>query len=455
MTGSVFRSSIAPIYLLFCLVLGGSAQGVWGNAVLQLTAILIIAAFLLDRSRPAFPPKAKALTLLFFIGLVVALIEQLPLPPAIWTALPGRALVADGEVLLGVPLGWRSISLTPYESVATMLAMLPPVAMFLSILWAGGKNGSWLAAAMIVATIAGILLGLLQVSSANPPQSPWYLYKVSNFGFATGFFANSNHMASLLLVTLPFVAALGVSAGEATKDRRKRFSLLALSVGMIAVLIVGLALNGSLAGAGLLLPVGLATLMMSLSLGKRLKLLAVGAGILAGILFIALLFTPLAEKMALAGASTSISTRKEMLGRSIEAAREFGPVGSGLGSFAKVYPLFENPDSIDQTWVNHAHNDYLEIAVEWGLPGIALVAIFLLWWLSAIWSMARAPNASLYAKAGAIGSAAILLHSLVDFPLRTSAISSLFALCLALLLSSRRTPTTGKDLREARHLVIE
>jgi O-antigen ligase len=364
-------------------------------------------------------------------------------------------LVADGEVLLGVPLGWRSISLTPYESVATMLAMLPPVAMFLSILWAGGKNGSWLAAAMIVATIAGILLGLLQVSSANPPQSPWYLYKVSNFGFATGFFANSNHMASLLLVTLPFVAALGVSAGEATKDRRKRFSLLALSVGMIAVLIVGLALNGSLAGAGLLLPVGLATLMMSLSLGKRLKLLAVGAGILAGILFIALLFTPLAEKMALAGASTSISTRKEMLGRSIEAAREFGPVGSGLGSFAKVYPLFENPDSIDQTWVNHAHNDYLEIAVEWGLPGIALVAIFLLWWLSAIWSMARAPNASLYAKAGAIGSAAILLHSLVDFPLRTSAISSLFALCLALLLSSRRTPTTGKDLREARHLVIE
>jgi O-antigen ligase len=159
--------------------------------------------------------------------------------------------------------------------------------------------------------------------------------------------------------------------------------------------------------------------------------------------------------MALAGASTSISTRKEMLGRSIEAALEFGPVGSGLGSFAKVYPLFENPDSIDQTWVNHAHNDYLEIAVEWGLPGIALVAIFLLWWLSAIWSMARAPNASLYAKAGAIGSAAILLHSLVDFPLRTSAISSLFALCLALLLSSRRTPTTGKDLREARHLVIE
>ena len=49
------------------------------------------------------------------------------------------------------------------------------------------------------------MLGVLQATSADVLQSPWYLYRYSNFGIATGFFANSNHMASLLVVSIPFV----------------------------------------------------------------------------------------------------------------------------------------------------------------------------------------------------------------------------------------------------------
>ena len=49
----------------------------------------------------------------------------------------------------------------------------------------------------------------------------------------------------------------------------------------------------------------------------------------------------------------------------------------------------------------------------------------------------------------------ILVHSLVDFPLRTAAISAAFAMCLALLIDrrpeQRQDPT---DLRPARHLVV-
>ena len=53
-------------------------------------------------------------------------------------------------------------------------------------------------------------------------------------------------------------------------------------------------------------------------------------------------------------------------------------------------------------------------------------------------------------------SAAILVHSLVDFPLRTATIAAVFAMCLALLVErpplSRRT---GSDWRAARHVVIK
>ena len=110
------------------------------------------------------------------------------------------------------------------------------------------------------ATFAGVILGLLQVSSGNPAASPWYLYRFSNFGFATGFFANSNHMASLLLVALPFIIALGAVMLSASKDVRKRYSVIALTAGAVSVAVIGLALNGSLAGVGLLIPVLLAGL---------------------------------------------------------------------------------------------------------------------------------------------------------------------------------------------------
>ena len=56
--------------------------------------------------------------------------------------------------------------------------------------------------------------------------------------------------------------------------------------------------------------------------------------------------------------------------------------------------------------------------------------------------------------AAAIASAAVMLHSAVDYPLRTAAMSAVFAMCLALILQSRRSVQSDSDLRPARHLVV-
>jgi O-antigen ligase len=143
-----------------------------------------------------------------------------------------------------------------------------------------------------------------------------------------------------------------------------------------------------------------------------------------------------------------------MIGGSVELMHEFGAAGSGLGSFAKLYPLTEDPDEVDRFYVNHAHNDYLELAVETGLPGILLILAFLAWWAAAVWRMLGSPASDQFALAGAIASAAILLHSLVDYPLRTAAISVVFAMCLALILQSKRSAKSDSDLRPVRHLVV-
>jgi hypothetical protein len=49
----------------------------------------------------------------------------------------------------------------------------------------------------------------------------------------------------------------------------------------------------------------------------------------------------------------------------------------------------------------------------------------------------RVADATPFARAASIASAAVLVHSSVDYPLRTGAISACFAMCLALLVERR------------------
>jgi O-antigen ligase len=131
------------------------------------------------------------------------------------------------------------------------------------------------------------------------------------------------------------------------------------------------------------------------------------------------------------------------------------PLGSGLGSFLKVYRLYERPDAVTSEYVIHAHNDYAELTLELGVAGIILILLFLGWWGNRVWAVWKEGEGGPFARAASIASGAVLVHSLVDFPLRTAAISACFAMCLALL-ADRKTPARQEvaDLRPTRHLVI-
>lgn len=108
---------------------------------------------------------------------------------------------------------------------------------------------------------------------------------------------------------------------------------------------------------------------------------------------------------------------------------------------------------MDEIFVVHAHNDYLEVALELGLAGIVLTLLFLAWWAAAVWRTWRTAEPGPFARAAAIASAGVLIHSLVDFPLRTAAIAACFGMCIALLADSRAAPPKEKaQLRRKRHV---
>ena len=443
----------APVFLFLCLLLGGSAQGAWGNAILRLIAIVLITWAVLHRSGEELPREGRRLLWLIAAAIGVGLLQLIPLPFPIWSALPGREMVASGFDLLGLPPVAMPLSLAPYDTVATLLALLPPLGMLAAISAFRETSRSWLAIALIGGTIAGVLLGALQVTSADPATSPWYLYRQSNFGVATGFFANGNHMANLLLATIPFIAAWGASVRERTDDLRKRRSVLAIAAGGIIAVALGLMLNGSLAGYGLGIPVVLASLAILFDTRSRtLRWAPLAVAVTAVAAAVILWTSPPTSQFS--GAEASVTTRHEIFQRSAYRVLEYVPFGSGLGSFDKVYRASEDPELVGRFYVNHAHNDYLELAVETGLAGVALMLLFLAWWLVVVRKMVRSPLTDRYAVAGAIASAMILLHSAVDFPLRTAAISTVFAMCLGLMVMPGRATRNEGDLRPTRHLVV-
>ena len=209
----MIRHASVPVFLLACLLLGGaSAAGFTANFILQITSLPLIgwALWTMLQERP--PAQIRAPLGLLAIFVTIAVLQLVPLPPALWTLLPGRAWVVDGYRLLGIPLPWLPLTLAPDIAPSSLLWLLPAIAVLLSVVVLGAFLGRWIAATIVSVTLASVALGALQVIGGTGA----YLYAITNYGVAVGFFANANHNATLLLVCIPFLAAL-----QATLLRRQ------------------------------------------------------------------------------------------------------------------------------------------------------------------------------------------------------------------------------------------
>ena len=440
------RTIVAPAYLFACLVMGGSAQGIWVNMILQLAGIAIIAWAAVDGSEERVAPAARQLLWLTIVVLVVVAVQMVPLPPDLWATLGPRATVAEGLRALGTELPPEPLSLTPAGGLDTILRIIPAVAIFCAMVRLKAYRPRWLAFALIAGTLAGISLGAMQVAS-----SAGYLYAETSPGRGVGFFANADHMATLLVMTIPFLAAIVAAARTASMQRYS--AVVAVAAGLGIVVVVGIALNGSLAGYGLAFPVVASSALIVLPPNSRLRLWVVGLAALLVLGSVAAIeTTSIGSNKIGEHAATSAQSRADIFATTSRAAADFMPFGSGLGSFREVYQLYEQPEQVTTEYVVHAHNDYAEVALELGVAGILLMLAFLAWWAAGVWRAWRTAEAGPFTRAAAVASAAVLVHSLADFPLRTAAIGACFGMCLALLADSRAAPPKEKKpLRKRRH----
>jgi O-antigen ligase len=138
----------------------------------------------------------------------------------------------------------------------------------------------------------------------------------------------------------------------------------------------------------------------------------------------------------------------------IEAAWAYMPFGAGMGTFVPVYGMFEKPqDLFAHAYINHAHDDVLELWLETGIFGIALMAAFAAWFVSRairIWRYA-AVGANEFdrslARAATIAVALIVTHSFLDYPLRTAAMAAVLAFACGLMVETLGVDNRAKQWR--------
>lgn len=437
-----FGQGLILAYLALVLILGGaSAAGFGGNSTLQLLGAALIAWLLWSDRKPGGLSTGLRL---FFIALgILAMLQFVPLPPFAWHLLPGRGSIERGFELAGMSQPWLTLSLNPWGSLQSLVWLLPAAALFMAMRSSEApaiRHAVWVIAAI---AYASVILAGLQVF-----QDSGYFYTITNRGNAVGTFANSNHFGTFMLVTMALVAAQWLHDVPAQRPGRKPVPLWLQLTALLAPLVLGIFLSNSLACMLLIIPVLFGIAMLArpdLTIGW--PWLALGGLVfsvgLAWLLASGLVANDLMTKSGTAGIS-----RGEFLSNGLHMLKDFAPFGSGLGTFREIYPWYEDPAGVSTTYVNHAHNDWLEFLIETGVFGMVLLAIFGRWFVATSWRMWSAPRSDhLLALGATIAIGAVAAHSLVDYPLRTAAISSLFAIsCVVARRAAEPRGTTARSL---------
>ncbi|MET4898842.1 O-antigen ligase family protein [Sphingomonadaceae bacterium jetA1] len=428
---------ILGAYLAFAFLIGGGSRSdIVSLLFLRPVAALIFTLGCWSLTRDALCARPV------FLGIVVAILaltilHLVPLPPQLWQSLPGRGIVISIDHATGAGDIWRPLTMTPDEGWNAFYSMFVPLAaLVLGLQLSPGQLSRYLPMFIVIGIVSG-LVGLGQILGGD--YSPLYFYHLANRGLASGIFANRNHGAVYLATMFPMLAVF--AAGQPEHGRHAR-TIRLLAVGIGALMIPFLLVTGSRGGlfAGI---VGLASVPFLYrpvrSTGKQVSrrrstmvYAAVGGGALALVALTAFMSRAVALQRLLNQDNKS-EVRFKVWGPILDMTRDYMPFGSGLGSFVKIFQVNEPDVLLKPTYLNHAHNEILEVLLTLGIPGALLLIVGLGAFAVAAYRAFRTPvstSQARFARLGAVITLLIGIGSLGDYPLRTPSMVCLLMIAL-------------------------
>lgn len=456
---SVARQYSEPVFLtLIVLILavplpfGAYPDWAWAGMAAVSGVLLFCWGFsaLGGRVSPAAPPGFLLLSAAFLgLAMLWGLLQTAEFMPESWHHPIWREAAAALDT---TPVG--AISLDPAAGRGSVLR----VAAYAGIFWLAfqyGRNSHRAGCALraIAAGCACYALYGLGVVFSGADSILWF-QKTDYTDAVTATFVNPNSFGTycgigLLCATAVLARRFSRRLGGRTGFReRLRFwivefmprSSLLLSAWLVLAGALLLSLSrGATAATALSLLALLAVLALrhGFSFGRLLSWLA--GATLTGILLLLLAGEPLERRLWDTG--PDFAKRSEIYSQTILAIREQPLLGTGLGTFGAVYRGHRTEDI--RPGVLMAHNDYLELALELGIPAAAL-------FVTAILVLAGGCARGVWIRRRdfefpAVGAAVCVLvgaHSAVDFSLQIPAVAATFSFVLGVAVA-QAVPTGG------------
>ncbi|MDZ4307496.1 O-antigen ligase family protein [Allopontixanthobacter sp.] len=433
------RAYLWPLLLLLIAAItlgGGGTPAPQTELLLQLIAAGCLVMTLYGPCRmTGLPPPPRLAWIAAALVVALPLLQLVPLPPAVWQALPGREIQAEALDLVGARDTWRSWSLFPGRTAASLLAIIPAVAAMLMMSRLHSQDFNWAVAAILLMVLLSLLLGAGQIVGGS--DTALRIYSQSNPGFLNGFQANRNAQADMLLI--------GMVAATATlrtlRGRVLKTSAASLAITALAILVLGVVLTGSRTGIALIPIVVIFCALIWHGIHRRVLLL-LGSLVPAAIL-LAWLLRHNGVIQRIAGRFDAQSDfRSELWSDALFAIAAYWPFGAGIGSAAPTLAAVERLEIVDMTSPNRVHNDYLEFLLEAGIFGgltiAALAGMLAYAGVTRFRQSAGEARRALYFPAAV--AAIIGLHSLVDYPLRSMSLAIIAAAAMGILLARPSKP---------------
>ena len=426
---------------------------------------------------------------LLMAGVLLLVVQITVLPPSmhqrlaphtleilpVWNAAAGDA-AGDASVQLGT---WRQISLTPAATRAGLVLFLAYALLFLVTVQRvrGLEDVERLLRWCAASAVSMAVFGLVQLALSNGKF--FWVYEhpfATTFDAAKGGFANRNHFAHFLALGIgPLVWWVQQTTrrrnqtkqGDPTRPIRSarparlKMGLRTLALGV--VLLAGL-LSLSRGGAVAIFLAVLVSVLVCYRAGAldgRLATILGTASLLIGLSLTVFGLESTLDRIEHPG-GVSLETLDEGAGRRtiwtavLNAIPDFALLGSGVGSLREVYPMYLEWQEAALHYT-HCENGPLQVALETGLVGLALLLLGVLvvgfWCLGGLWAASGSRRTLVLLGAVTASLFASLAHSLVDFVWYVPACTAMVAV-LAACACRLRQLARGKVTRQTYRVAV-
>jgi len=395
----------------------------WAWAILEISIAFIFILHLIHYIKHPFSLNYLRWQLPLLAPLILL---QIYLALQTWQILPSLDPYQSGVMLQkGIAYTlWAYLLLTYVRSGETIQKLL------LAVIISGALQATY-----------GVILNLLDLA-ASP------VIGMNEGGRARGSFVYQNHFANYLGLCLALGLGLLMSQLSSRAQTLQIKELLTdiannllsekflIRLALI-IMVIGLVLSRSRMGNAAFFAALISVSMFALWFYKRpptlLKPLVISILIL-DMLVIGSMFGLEKLKQRYAETSFASEARDEVVRDSLPLLEQHWLTGSGGGSFYGIFPA--NQPAPYSGFYDHAHNDYLQFAIELGIPVFLLLAIWILmvlWRAGKVMALAEHKIDRGCSFGAAMAIIYMLLHMTVDFPLQSPANTLLFICALMLV----------------------